>query len=353
MRIARLTLAAGFASSMAVAVLVSVAAAGPLDKSVVAADAQWVVHFDAEAARNSTIGRYVLENPGRFHFAAHMAEARLELGFDPITEFKDTTAYGVAPGNDGTVIVVSSTGAIDGLIKRLKENAAAGKDDHGPKEFHELKLGDSNIYSWREHGSTSFAYVATPPRGKADDRIVLISNSQASLQTAINVLGGTARSLASAEQGGGEGVLKLAPRPGSILYGAATGVSSWIADAAASEVLQKADSLTVDMGESGGKLYADVDLAAKTDEDATNIAKVLQGVLAMGQIVAPKKPEFARAAELASAVRFGSDGKKITIRFSYESARMLDFVKEAADASDKKHSPDPIKRNDEHEKPKK
>src|SRR6185503_15444010 len=103
-------------------------------------------------------------------------------------------------------------------------------------------------------------------------------------------------------------------------------------------VVKKAESLRVDAGELDGKLYADIDLAAHTEQDATNVSQMLQGAVAMVRMMAPKEhPQLAPALDLASGLTFTGKGNTINIKFSCDSAKMLGLVKMAIEEDGKDH----------------
>lgn len=346
---------AALIASFAVAVPVL---AGPLDQRNIPEDAKWVAHFDLEAGRTSSIGKFVEDNPGVFNWEDPTAEVVAELGLNPFDEIRDVTAYGLSTEDKGIVVLLRGTKKLDDVMDKLVElaKAEAGERDKGGGDekagdekvrYERIEIDGHQVHRWLDEEGAKLAYIGPDPRGKggrAESRIVVVTQEKDLLRAAIAVIEGDAASLARSEKAR----LALKPRKGSILCGAAIGLPFIPGSEVAGALAQKADSISLDIGEDDGDFYIDLNLVAKSDTDAMTVSQILQGALALGRIVGSREPDLKELVEVAGHVTFGSEGRSITGRFSYDAARLLEILTAAAeehehddaDGDDKEGKPD-------------
>src|SRR5262245_6317869 len=130
------------ASVLALTVLGASALAGPLHKSRVAPDAQWLAHIDVEAFVDSQIMQFIKTEGDSIDIDLDdLEQMRKEIGLDPLKDVKDITAYGNGnPENDANFVAVfTTTAAVDQLVEKIKTEAPSYK------QFEQIGRA-----SWRE-----------------------------------------------------------------------------------------------------------------------------------------------------------------------------------------------------------
>ncbi len=303
---------------------VSAAIAGPLDKKAVPKSAQWVVHFDMEACMASTFGKYIADHRAELGLE-DLDKVKAEMGIDPLADIKGVTVYGTGPDEQDGVAIFYATGAVDTLVKSLREKE---------KSFEQITVNGLKLYSWNDGGETRLAQV----REDGKNRVVIAAADQEHLLAGIAVLDGKTPHLK--DEAGTLG--SWSPKAGSIVFGAATGLSE-----AKSLPFQHADGVTFDAGETEQELYADLNVAAKSEQEARNMSQVAQGAVAMARIGLAGNPEFKDTVELLDGLTLTCDGKRITGKFRFSSAKLSAALTELNEAKDqKRHHSKPRKTPD-------
>lgn len=264
------------------------ALAGPLNKAVVAKNAQWIVHVDAEACMASTIGRFITEHRAELDLA-DLDRVKQETGIDPLSDIKGVTVYGTGPDEHDGVAIVYTTAAVDAMVKKLTEKE---------ESFKAITVGGYTLYSWTENGTSRFAQVRPDGAG----RIVIVAADKDRLLAGIGVLEGKAEALTKAPTGLGA----AAPRAGSIIFASAT----HLPDAEAMP-FQHAEAFTLDAGESGQELYADMRVTAKSSEEAANMSQVARGGIALVKMGLGGDPEYREALQLLDGLTVVCDQKDV------------------------------------------
>jgi hypothetical protein len=155
------------------------AQADPLDPRHLPADTKWVIHVDADAARDTktydTLSTKIFANP----------EAR--DGIDKLEQItnarfpddvKDVTVFGGAAGDEAPVVVIHARVDRKQIERLLKQNPAYGS----------TAFGDYEILTWQDKDKTSFGAFH-------DDTTMIIARNAANVQTALDALDGKGETL--------------------------------------------------------------------------------------------------------------------------------------------------------------
>lgn len=274
-----------------VAAAAQTAMAGPLDRSVVAKDATWVVHVDVEAGLGSTVGRFALANRDKLQMA-DLERVKAETGIDPFGDIKGVTVYGLSCDAHDGVAVIFTTPAVDGLIQKLK-----GKE----KSFDTIKEGPYTIYSWSEQGENRYGLIR-PGKGPGD-RVVLVAADKARLIEGARIAEGKSPAL----EKGAAGLLGRSPKGGSIIFAAASQLSG-----AEAMPFEKMKGLLLDIGEGEGQMYADLTVEPQQAADANDLLGILQGSMAFVRMAARNDPEMGELAKLADGLSFAAKDGQVT-----------------------------------------
>ncbi len=281
------------------------AVAGPLRPGWIAADAQWVAHIDVDAIRDSRLGQFIIEH--RDDLEINMDEGGLaELGIDPVTDFYGITLYGTEhPEEDGTIIVQMNH-KIDGLIEKAREEA----DD-----FEEIKILGRTAYSF--DGGEMHAYVH---RGDSGKRTVVLAKAREDVSDAIRVIERDLPRMNADD-------FDPAPRDGAIVFVQATKMD-WMDDGNnhASQMIKMAEGATFQCGEDDEVTYAQVLINAH-DEQVRNIGDMLNGLLAMGRMMASQPDsDLAEAGMLLDCLSVSTGEHGIAIDATFPTDALIGFL---------------------------
>lgn len=287
--------------------------AGPLNKAWVGRGAEWVVHVDVEAGLGSTLGRYIREHHEELGID-DIERIRRETGMDPFGDVKGLTIYGSERNASDGIAILQTTAAVEKLIERIRAKDAT---------FKQVEEGGLTLYTWSEHGRSRFAHVRPGPDG---DRLVVVAPERARLLEGIAVVDGKAPALAGRE----DGVIGRTPKAGSVVFAAANKMPN--SEAAP---FQNAESFAMDVGEAEGEMFAEVLLVSKTTEDASNLAKVMQGGIALLKMWAANEAQAAELqplVKMADAVTFASEENRVTAALRCRADTVLESFKGVAEA---------------------
>ena len=299
-----------------------VATAGPLNKDWVAADAQWVIHVDVAALLDSTIGSFLLEHGEQFDLDLDdLDDFKRETGLDPRTDLKSVTLYGSGdePGEDGVIVAVTND-QVDEAIELLLDN------DEVP--IREREMGGRTIYVIG--GGDERHYLAIERVGR-NRRIVVLSDDRHILSNALKVIANDAPSLSM----GKSRIPGDDPQEGSLVFVAVGDIEAYGDSDPASRIIRMSDGFTADIGEIDGVLRARATVSADSPEIAEDITQVIQGMVALGRIIATQQPELGPIGELADALSVRTRGSRIILKISYDARELMEQVAAMIDDDDK------------------
>ncbi len=293
------------------------ASAAPFDAKVVGKGAAWVVHVDVEAVVASAVGKHALANKGLLDIEEDLEEMREELGIDPEKDMYSVTVYGADPGEgedaDVTTVVVGSE-KIETQAKKLAE-----KHDELKTEIVE----GMTVYTV-EHGDDGPMSVIVAPGPGANRRYLIVAETKEHALWALKVVQG------KAERIGGEG---LTPKAGSMVFGAATNMLRDLDIEPAANLLKMAEGGTIDIGEAGADVYADLSITTGSEQDAKDMTEVVSGLLAMGRMMVGDEPDMKPLLDAAAGITPEAHGKTMRVQWKHPSAKVI----EAMDNAIKRH----------------
>lgn len=285
----------------------SLATAGPLDNSQVAAGAKWVIHFDAEAMRDSGIGKLM-----RAKFLSHehvkkkMASAVEKLGMDPSEDLIDVTLYNNDFQKERGVLMVE-VAKIDGekalthLRRRHPEVRMSTYEGH-------------KLFTWKmRHSKGGQDYVTST---LVDGKTIVLSSELPKVMEAIDVISGKLPGLSASSP-----LATEAPN-GTIVLMRGTDMAG--ADLPGKcPVLKQSHAFSFVAGQDGEKLFADTMLDMESEEAAGNVAAVINGFSALGALKFSGDKEMMA---LMAGLKTNVDGKIVTIDWHGKSSDTIKAV---------------------------
>ena len=296
--------------------------AGPVERDVIPAGAKWAVHFDVETIRGSRIGEGMMklisdENSPVRQDKINKAEniwARLE-------DVRSLTFYGCTYDKKDAVVVAK----LDYDKSEILEVLGIGSH-----EGHEIYSAGGKEHKWHSAGVKHFVCLY-------DATTIVASGSEKGLKEALDLLDGRGRTL-RADQPLSK---MLETEKGAFMVAAVQNVSEMVEalqeqmvkkGAGHGALLKTCQSLRLEVGELKATMFAKMDAALKTTEDAANVQQAAQGMLALGML---QQQENERLAELLRGIKIDLQGKDFSVRVELASddilARAQEKLKQRAD----------------------
>jgi hypothetical protein len=278
MRLSRLVLC----SLAAVISLSSLSLAGPFDVKQVPASAKWVLHIDADAVAGSQLWQMAQPMLGaRPEFNAKVAELQRIAEMQFPKDLHSVTLFGTGFTERDATAVIRAKVNRERLRTLLSVNESFSADKHGEHE----------VLGWVDKGKQLYGSFAG---GDA----VVISQSKASVQAALDLIDGKDKGLATTSM--------LTPAgkasPGILLYVAGEGLAQLArAGAAQSPLAGQVDSAWITIAEQNENVVLRGSLAAKDAQTAEKVRKSIDGIQAIASLAAddPNAPAEKRAAAAA------------------------------------------------------
>jgi hypothetical protein len=124
------------------------------------------------------------------------------------------------------------------------------------------------------------------------------------------------------------------PQPGSFFFMAAASIDALAhgvpMDSEVADLARRATQLSVDTGESQGLLYSSLRVTTGKEEDATHLAQVVQGLIALAHLSGHSDPDMQIARNLMGAVKVTAEAKQFSADFRYDSDKLLRLLQAAA-----------------------
>lgn len=286
------------------------ALAAPLDQTQVAEDAQWLIHVDVSQVRASSIGVYGID----------VAKAMINQEWGPVSvnidallqEVDSITAYGTSFEKDaaGKGVLLLSAGEkaqamIEGFIAHKEltsgEDAKVRELDSQPYVTY---LIDDEVY-------------LTFPR----PQMIMISKSIDQIENALRVVEGKRPNLTK-----GKAKLVLQEQKGFFVIASLQGLDTIPDMPPQARILSKASGGQVAFGESEGELSANIILTTLNNETATQLSRIIQGMVALASFV---EIEGTGLMDLINRVRVEIGDRQVQLSLSYPAEGVIHLIEMA------------------------
>lgn len=294
-----------------VVVLLSMAPvfAGPLNKQQVSATANWLAHLDYEQVTKSQIGQLVRQEMAKFGIEEKLEDFATIFSFHPIDDVRNITVYGNGPDPEEAVVMIEANFDQEKLLALVRLN----------KHYEEIEYGDITLHRWlHEHGKSGKSQMMYGCLHNGD--IVVMSAGIDAVTQAVNVLKGTASNAAT-------GVFDQAElnAKGAFLQAAANDVAQMAQEQGKHAGFGQTDTIGLAIGENEGAFYIDFALSAKSDQAASSITKILEGIGALAALAGQEQPVLA---EFVQRVQLSCLDNAVQIHFESDSELLFQFLKE-------------------------
>jgi hypothetical protein len=302
--------------------ITAAACAGPLRPDRLPEDAAWAVHADLELAGTTKLGRFTLGLINDELAETTIGDLKIRAGED----VRDITLFGWADEDAGGIVMATMTDAADRLIEHIKAR----------ETYEPLEREGQVIHSWLEPVPSGEGSAETGVKARiyaldldADvGRLVLASDNLDALLKAVRVLRKDGPSRADATEG--EARLPVEIPADAFLFFATTQPRPFGGTSPSAQVAKLADVIVLDMGERDGRGFVDLRVSARTEEEATQVAAVLQGLAALAQMMIPPDDEdMGWLRKLAEGVAFTADGLQVTAACLFDPDALIESTTRA------------------------
>lgn len=287
------------------------ALAAPLQKSEISPGANWMLHADLDAFRNSTLGKLVLAELKAQGVDAKLQDFATIFSFNPLTDIRGVTLYGKGQDRNNAVAIFDGQFDPDKLLNVVRWNA----------QYQEIPYQGITLYRWQNEDKKKDTTTEQLMYG------YIHKGQQVVISSGLDALKGAVDTLKGSGAGGSMGLVSQIPQgdKGTFLQIAATGIGEMVGQNPQAAILKQADSLSLAAGETAEKVFIGVRLQGQSPEVAENMLKMAQGVLAMVQLAAQEQP---KPSELAKNVNVAREDKTVQVRFEAASQSIFTFLKE-------------------------
>ncbi len=287
--------------------LVSSAVAGPLDRSLVSADASWVAHVDVEAFAGSEIAKVMLDAG----LSEQLAEMKAEVGIDLLKDALGITIYGAGGDPKEGTILISATGNIDAVLAGLSEEA---------DEYEQVTVNGQAFDSWAFEDGRMYSFT----QKQGEKRLVVAAEDLDSVQSALKVVNGESSNLTN---GKGEGRLVTSPGESAWVYVTSNDLGSLPLPPEAQMMTEGMRGFSLELGETAAKeIKIALSVVNATVEAATELQGMLNMGLGMARGQAGTDPETAEALKMLDSLKISTDGAKLSISLALDPAMLAEMA---------------------------
>ncbi|MBI5766660.1 MAG: hypothetical protein HZA93_02620 [Verrucomicrobia bacterium] len=321
-------------------------AAATVNPAIVAADAQWLVHVDLNALRESAIGKELIAMAEKAQLDT--AGGKVGIDWNKLSATIGTaTAYGTTLTTDPKQLDGALLFQGTPELRKIAESILIQANLTNPKEVAEITDLPFPAYALRESkkapapkpaaGAEEKPAAESAPKAKAADAppfevviafppepVVLVSKSKAHLLKARDVFRGAAPSLAK-NSGSALGKF-LKSSDGAYLFVASMIPAETLVkgDGPQTRILKMASSGSLAIGERSADTFARADLIASNDQMAEKLLKIVQGMTAMMSLAETNDKQLA---EFLNSAAVSREGKTVSLSLAYNSARLAQMIK--------------------------
>jgi hypothetical protein len=284
---------------------------GPLQKNEVGPGANWVVHADVEAFRNSSLGKLIMAELQTQGLDEKLQNFATIFSFHPLKDVRDVTLYGKGRDRNNAVVIIDGQFDPEKLLAVVRWNQQYQEIPHQGVTLHgwlnEEKKGDTTT------SQMMYGYIH--------------AGRQVAVSSGLDALKQAADTLRSPGAGISSGLLSQIPEgPANAFFqAAAVGVGKIVGEDPKAVLLKQADLFTFAAGETADKVFAELRLRGESAEVADNMVKLFQGVVAAAVLAGEGQPKLS---ELAKSVSVSRADRVIQVRFEAQSQAVFGFLKE-------------------------
>jgi hypothetical protein len=269
-----------------------------IQQSIIPEEAKWVFHFDIEKFTTTQFYSSLMNSEAAKEIKKKSEKFSEEYNVNFLEDISSITVFGLTDDEDDAV--VSIKGTIDqahllGLLDKTKSHK-------------ELPYGDYTIHKWDRDEYGVFA----------GDNLILISENELAIRSALDVISGTKKSIGSTPL---MSMLKQMPK-NTFMTGVALDISE-LAKKDKTLFLKSTGMAGFTIAETGENLSARLNFSVKSSEDAENLEQVIKGLIALANM---HKDEIGTKYELSEVIKISTEDKNVKIDLDFPVEELLKII---------------------------
>ncbi|MCP4150084.1 MAG: hypothetical protein GY757_20220 [bacterium] len=277
--------------------------ASVLDKSILPAGTQWVLHLDVQRLNDTTLFKKLIDDKTLGDINSARDRVLKEINVDPFKDVSGVTVFGNQEhGKDMVCYIYGNLGAASkAALAKMKES----------KNLEQQQYHNETIYSLNRHGFVVFK----------SNKSLLFSKNETALKNALDVVNKKKKSLGSSD------LLKyvdMIPKK-AFLSAAVANLSKMRYHGPQAMILNCTGAATFMSLEANNNLTLKAMLKTDTLENAQNIENIVRGLMALGSI--QSNENFKPYAPLLNAIRIERKKTNVNLEFTYPSEELIKILK--------------------------
>ena len=274
--------------------------ASTLQKSIIPADADWVIHFDAEKFRATQFGDYLLNEEDIFGLGKKNARFHDHYKIDILNDITGVTIYGFGKDEDNTVVCLRGNFDMPYLLGLLEE-----EESHKEIQYRNFTI---HVWDYDEFG----VFV--------EEDFGLLAHDEKAMKAALDVIAGKKANITSSPM---KSYLNEI-HPETFFMALARDISEMAEHEADVFIFRKTESAVFTLAEAKEDVHMRLNFTVKTLEDAKNMESVIRGLISLANMQMEEAKEDIRLP--VEEIDISTEGKKIRVELSYPVRELIDII---------------------------
>jgi hypothetical protein len=270
-----------------------------LQKSIIPAEASWVIHFDLEKFAATQIGNHLLTEEDALGLGKKNDNFLKKYKINLKEDIDGITVFGIGKGERNIVACLQGNFDRNYLLGLLD-----AEDSHK-----EIPHGQYTIHNWDGDEYGVFA----------GENLALMGPSEEAIKLALDVIAGKKANIASSPM---NEYLKEIPS-NAFLAALANDISSLAGSKSKMFIIKKTESAMFSLAEIKENFNIRLNFTVKTLEDAQNMENVLRGLISLANM---QLEEMKTKFKVPEDVVIATKGKKVYVEMNYPSKALLDIA---------------------------
>jgi len=270
-----------------------------LQKTIIPAEANWVIHFDLEKFASTQIGNHLLNEQDALGLGKKNSKFKEKYQIDLLEDINGVTVFGFGKGEKNIVACLQGNLNQDYLLELL-----------GAEESHkEIPYGEYTIHNWDRNEYGAFA----------SDNLALMGPNQDMIKLALDVIDGKKANISSSPM---NDYIKEIPS-NAFMAAMAKDISSLAEGKSKVFIIKKTESAMFSLAEIKENFNIRLNFTVKTLEDAQNMENVLRGLISLANM---QLEELKTGFKVPEDIVIETKGKKVFMEMNYPSRALLDIA---------------------------
>lgn len=270
-----------------------------LQKSIIPADTEWVLHFDMEKYISTQLNGTIMKEEGALKIKKKSEKFARKYKVDLLKDVKGITIYGKGTGDKKAVVCITGKFDRNYLLNLLKKETS----------YREIPHGKHIIYNWDGNDFGTFA----------SDQLILLSEDEEAVKTSLDVISGKKKNITSSPL---ISSLNEIP-PDAFLMAAVGDISSITKSRKKPVILKKMGKAVFSIMEKQENLALKLNFDVKSLEDAEQMEQIVRGLIAMVNMHQEEKDSKLR---LSKSIKVTTKDKNVQLELIYPTVDLVEMT---------------------------